>query len=473
MRNINLKFVSSLLLAFFLFSCSEKEPLSEELSQPSKQEIIADTVDETFVSQEQALEIADKFLSSESGAETRALENVSVEAVKDEENGGNPAMYVVNYPEGGWAIVSATRNYFPVLAHSDKGSFNLENISESGVSVWMAETKEAMRLSKDLADSVKVKINTQWLAYEETKIQVPSVPQTRNWNDFYNRVAQLNQLYPGQWSYMNLNDAESYIDEYTYQNILNECISIGADPQFTIVGVKNYNSNYTQTGPLLTTKWHQRPPFNGLCNNCRAGCAPIAIAQIMRYHERPANLTLNGVQIDWSGMLDSSATLSTQALISRLRVDMNMTLGFNCDSDANDNEIKDALSVFGYSYILQNHNNPNMVIANINANKPVAMVGVSQSTLGVPHGDGHAWVCDGLKHWHTYSEFFVEYYDNGSYFSYGYVPYDPGISNSNTYNFSMNWGWGGINDGWFTDNSFPSGHNYQHGRTDFYITAPI
>ncbi|MDR2911095.1 MAG: Spi family protease inhibitor, partial [Bacteroidales bacterium] len=100
-------------------------------------------------------------------------------------------MYVINYPEGGWAIVSATRNYFPVLAHSDKGSFDLETASKSGVSVWMAETKEAMRLSKDLADSVKVQINTQWLAYEEAQKKALSGPQTRGYNEMMNRIDYL------------------------------------------------------------------------------------------------------------------------------------------------------------------------------------------------------------------------------------------------------------------------------------------
>jgi hypothetical protein len=186
MKKIKLTF--SLLLTVLLFSCSEKDLLTEDVNVTPVQEAIPEGSGD-FVSQEQALEIAGKFLSGEPGASTRALENASVKAVIDEENGGSPAMYVVSYPEGGWAIVSATRNYFPVLAHSDEGSFSLENVSESGLSVWMAETKDAVRFSESLADSVKRQINTQWLAYGEVKTKTPSGPQTRNWNDFYNRVA--------------------------------------------------------------------------------------------------------------------------------------------------------------------------------------------------------------------------------------------------------------------------------------------
>ncbi|MDR2911096.1 MAG: hypothetical protein LBV47_07020 [Bacteroidales bacterium] len=49
-----------------------------------QEEIPVNSNGETFVSSEQALEIAGKFFSSEPGAETRALEGASVEAVKDE-----------------------------------------------------------------------------------------------------------------------------------------------------------------------------------------------------------------------------------------------------------------------------------------------------------------------------------------------------------------------------------------------------
>ena len=47
-------------------------------------------------------------------------------------------------------------------------------------------------------------------------------------------------------------------------------------------------------GPLLTTTWNQGAPFNNLCpdpdekgQHCLAGCVPIAMAQVMRYHKWP------------------------------------------------------------------------------------------------------------------------------------------------------------------------------------------
>ena len=57
-----------------------------------------------------------------------------------------------------------------------------------------------------------------------------------------------------------------------------------------------------QAGPLITSHWGQRAPYNYMCpltdptpwggylpneDHCRAGCVAVAIGQIMRYHRWP------------------------------------------------------------------------------------------------------------------------------------------------------------------------------------------
>ncbi len=47
-----------------------------------------------------------------------------------------------------------------------------------------------------------------------------------------------------------------------------------------------------EAGPLLTTLWDQRPPYNSLCPTsesglCLVGCVPLAAAQIVFYHQWP------------------------------------------------------------------------------------------------------------------------------------------------------------------------------------------
>jgi hypothetical protein len=60
-------------------------------------------------------------------------------------------------------------------------------------------------------------------------------------------------------------------------------------------------------GPLLSTAWHQGPPFNLLCPigrngaRCVAGCLPIAAAQIVRYHAYPPNGGTGEEDYPWAG----------------------------------------------------------------------------------------------------------------------------------------------------------------------------
>jgi hypothetical protein len=86
---------------------------SDQENQAIEQEISATPEKGTFVSSEQAKDVAEAFFSRQNGGATaksslKAFASVSIETVKDN---GNPLMYVINYPEGGWAIISATRNY--------------------------------------------------------------------------------------------------------------------------------------------------------------------------------------------------------------------------------------------------------------------------------------------------------------------------------------------------------------------------
>ena len=48
--------------------------------------------------------------------------------------------------------------------------------------------------------------------------------------------------------------------------------------------------------PLITTKWGQRVPYNSACpvlsgEQCPTGCTATALAQVMRFHQYPAEST--------------------------------------------------------------------------------------------------------------------------------------------------------------------------------------
>lgn len=488
--------IVALFTATFMFACSEKFPLEEVTL--IEQEITTDYDDENFVSPEQALYIAEKFLNRDPDAKTRAFASAKVETVRDEKNSNNPTMHVINYPEGGWLITSATRNYFPVLAYSDEGSFDLEDVHLSGVSVWMAETKEFIRVSDELDTEAKAQINSQWMAYEEGNIRkTASVPQTRGYQEMYDRIDQLAALYPYSTTHwrgaMSLYDAQAYLDLGTYQELVDFANSIGSPPEYTIVGIRNsaiYTPppTYTQNGPLIETKWHQDPPYNILCPmsvfgnlNCDAGCAAIAVAQIMKYHKKPSVLIWKGVPVDWNYLPEieyvsslpsiSTAPVLVAAVGDAVKMHYGLVLHLANPSWATSGNVVDGLRNYGYNVTRTSTHNITTVSSEIYNNRPVLMLGYD-GLFG-----GHYWVCSGVDASQTHIEYYVEFYYNGSYsYSPAYyfyaTPSNPLISTTAYTMFHMNWGWENGPNGWYSSNFYnkPSGFNFISNRENFYIS---
>jgi len=132
-----MKTIITLCAALFFFACSRGDLISD------REEVIRDipvnTDKETQVSVNQATDVAKIFFGKYSGEtnlrSAKAPKTVSsIETVKD--SVGNALMYVINFSEGGFVIVGATRNYYPVLAYSDDNSFTLAP-DMGAVSVWM------------------------------------------------------------------------------------------------------------------------------------------------------------------------------------------------------------------------------------------------------------------------------------------------------------------------------------------------
>ena len=148
MTKIKLKLAVSLLAAVFLFACNDNL-LKEDMNFDFDQEVSVTFDEEALVSLELATNVAEMFSNKETKNGVKSFASASVETVTDKNN--NPSMYVINYPEGGWVIVGATRNYYPVLAYSDEGSFEIKPEAEmGGAFLWLEETKEAVRVSAAL-----------------------------------------------------------------------------------------------------------------------------------------------------------------------------------------------------------------------------------------------------------------------------------------------------------------------------------
>ena len=409
----------------FFFACND-DFQKENSNLNSNQEFAVTFDEEALVSLEFATNVAKTFLGGEIAKKggTKSLASSSVETVEDK--GNNPSMYVINYPEGGWVIVGATRNYYPILAYSEEGSFEIKPEAEmGGAFLWLEETKEAVRLSPALDDSTKVQMHDSWRVYETNDSKKPESSSAKNYTMMYNRISQLYNQYSstGWTNYMSLENAASYLDYYTGQYLTDLANNFGADPEFTIVAVRN--QSYTR-GPLLTTQWNQNAPFNDLVpGNADAGCVTIAMAQVMRYFEHPK---VTGSPIfDWDNMPNTALLTilhpnpATPSLINHIR----NNLGGSTASLSTAKTVFE--NYYSYNATLQNHNS-STVRTSIYLSQPVIMRGATSSGAV-----GHAWVCDGNKLNTLVHDFFIEFFVWGTYNNYytdefGYSPYFPGTS---------------------------------------------
>ena len=198
--------------------------------------------------------------------------------------------------------------------------------------------------------------------------------------------------------------------------------------------------------PMLSTRWGQSTPFNNLCpmvgsNRSVTGCLATAMAQVMKYHNWPEvgegsrsyDATLGGTTMtlgvdfgettyDWANMLDyyGAGYNETQAnAVATLLYSCGVSCGMNyASSTAPSAELFKALpNYFKYDksikmaerayYGIDEWND--LVYNELRSGRVVYLAGYNAMS-------GHAFVCDG--------------YDKNDY-------------------FHINWGWVGLDDGYF------------------------
>lgn len=208
--------------------------------------------EDLFINLEEAQFIATHFIDQKreigsKSAETRnnTLSRISVVTSQGKTrsggSGNDTLMYIFNFTEG-FAIVSATRATYPILAYSDENSFDENDTDNIGPLIWLENTKEDV----------------------ERLVKNPE---------------------------LGANNYKPYSGEFLESDGANKTTTRGT----TI-------TNHIKVGPLVATNWHQDDPFNQHTptingKKAPAGCVPIAIAQVVNYYKR-----LNGENIDWTAI---------------------------------------------------------------------------------------------------------------------------------------------------------------------------
>lgn len=404
MKKNNIKL---LLLLCFLFSVGsiiinscQKDPISEKTTVKS---------DAYFVNSQTASNYSEKVIcstvfqslqSSSLNSKTTPKIIKNLKTILDINN--LAAYYMINYEEGGFVIFSADKRITPILAYSEDGClpYGNEEIPEA-LEDWLSSVKENI-------ESVRRSNETPT---QETQLQ---------WKNFEN------------------------------EGNSNLVLKSATPPPNPCTGT------FEQKGPLLPKElmWHQGCGFNQQlrlqgsvgacignapfpCGRAYTGCTAIAMAQVMKYNQRP-------ISYDWTqfpNKMPHIAPFPTEPgrLIAAIDAEDALNPAFTCTGTSGN--LSSAASVlknkFGYSSATYSSYNFSTVKSNLRANHPVLLSGGSLT-------DGHAWVCDGFQ-----ESKICMYNDDGSY------------NGACTYLFLyMKWGWEGSGDAWYAfDNFNPTSQN--------------
>ncbi len=240
-----------------------------------------------------------------------------------------------------------------------------------------------------------------------------------------------------------------------------------------LIPVYTIDTIYSEVYPLISVKWGQSIPEGIYCPNGIAGCVNTAMAQIMSYYEYPQsiNLTYENADItsqalDWTEMkkhilyylqngheysLYCTANDSAHNAIGRLCRQLghlNNSIYFTDGSGTgvySETYVKPTFQFLGYNCNNWNNYSSGNTKSYLDANKPIFFIGRRENSSGTT--SGHAWVVDGY-----YRMTISKFYFTGE------------VETRNIMYNHVNWGWRGINNGYFLDNVF--------NTADYYLLDP-
>lgn len=443
------------LLAFT--ACQTDEPTPPTLSEGNEIPTITNEGLQTSSSEVDAL------LSSLFPSQTRAGRNYSTITVKD--STATPLYYVVNYADnGGFAIISATKTYTPILAYNNQGNYNPLDINRPyGVSQWESAIKQNVRLSIDhpeYADSLKA----LWMPYE--KQDVPSFnPKrlTRSDNEILDRIDQMVKDSIAAWSsqgarvysaadYSTDNQSIKAFISNLPDNVYWMCMDNWSNYAYVverdIVNSVSY-PNFVQTKWDQTGEFNQSFPLYDGVNHCAVGCAVVATGQLMRYYRFP-------VSFNWDNMPLTGGNKTTSDFLYQLAIATNTSLGPS--SGTTFAGVEKALGSFGYQCQENEAYNSSKLIDGIKSKKPVLLGGNNGNSAS-----GHMWLASGYHHYCGHFEICL-YYVASANVNEGMRLAIHEVQNPITEEgIYCNWGWGGKYDGYYFPANFkPSSYDFSN-----------
>lgn len=413
-------------------------PKSEFLISPTTKTLVAD--DAKNVAKRFSELSFDKVLQPTVNA-TRGADQF--ETIKSDD--GEVIAYVVNFDGGGFCLIGAVKELYPILAHSDKGSFDVESIDKSGVSIWVSMLVESYGAIDELTEDELFALKQIWADYEDETEFVTKDAATRSsssMNDAFNKKFSEFAAETGRTAFPL--SASSMFPSGAYSTLKGLAMRFSSPEQFTIIEVIKEEVNIS-VGPLVTTSWHQEYPFNRAIHidNVFAGCVAIAMGQIMNYHQHPAGYS-------WSTISNNKYSEAAR-LIADIGRNVNMdygVIGVDTGSGSNIYKANTGFQKMGYNSTISTSVNIRTEVAT--NRRPIYIRG---SKAGA--NTGHAWVLSGYKEryitGYTYKMYAIHgsngnyYYSNSSDMSISHF-----VNSVQSKVYHHNWGWGDSSDGWYS-----------------------
>lgn len=333
-------------------------------------------------------------------------------------------VYLVNFNEGGFAVLAADERLDPVIALASGGRMIRENFTLTVNNVIQP-----------------LNIDDLWVEEDEDYL--------------------LGGIQPDDSGYF----IGNAIINYALRQIINpastperpeEPVDPALDgPTYVEEWVVNENATVRK---LLETNWHQKSPFNDQCPvmvNLRApaGCVAIAVMQLMAYYEYPVVDSFNGAgtAVTWNDLrtstllptnLNDAAGARTAAAAIALHAGKGCKTKYDffgtTQSFATPANAKKYLKGLGYNVNKYNSYYENKIFSEVRAGRPVFIGAMSGAV------NGHAWVIDG----------YMERLKNRIKITSGGIRtiVRTGISKQSLVH--CNWGWMGSCDGYYVSKVF-------------------
>ena len=359
-----------------------------------------------------------------------------VKELKDSTTNEN-LIYVIEY-EKGFCLVSADSRFDPILAYSDTNDWGGETLD--GPNIFLNIYKEKIKEKKKKNEKQSAELKSIWkrLTMETQSSTTPG--------DVQNLIIEPGCVY-GECRPI-------YCDYYHF-----ETVGPFVDPI----------ARWSQLGSFS----YYSPSNSGCdCDKSPAGCGPVALGMLMRYHQYPLmNMQFNGdySYTDYGNMplyrgscTNNSGGYKSSAMLVRLcggSMSTDYGVWGTCNSATLPDNIGDGLDFFGYSHdgkgdLSSRYDAINNDLKN---SYPVILSG-AKNAVG---NDWHIWLADGFKEYSTETWYNNDTCDDPYY---GSNPYECGVcpdcvtcSTFYSLHWHMNWGWNGTSNGWFIASHYEIG----------------